>query len=162
MPSVLFVCTANRFRSPLAAARFSQCLQGEADVQDWRVGSAGTWAELGLPAFPHAGWAKEHFGIDLAEHRTTRIDRDLVAQYDLILAMANGQQEALRVEFPEVKNHIFLLAKVATGLVYDITDPGAMRDDSNLEIAREIIELINKGYKNICWLARKLDRHKMP
>lgn len=58
MPSVLFACTANRFRSPIAAARFSHCLQNEVDVQDWRVGSAGTWAEPGLPVFPFSGWAK--------------------------------------------------------------------------------------------------------
>jgi protein-tyrosine-phosphatase len=160
MPSVIFACTANRFRSPLAAARFSQCLQSEADVQDWRVGSAGTWAEPGLPVFPYAGWAKNHFGIDLADHRAVRIDRELITQYDLILVMAGSQQEALRVEFPEMKGHIHLLAKVATGLAYDITDPGGMHDDDYLEIGRELIDLIDKGFKNICWLARRLDSHK--
>jgi hypothetical protein len=76
--------------------------------------------------------------------------------------MANSQQEALRAEFPEVKNHIFLLSKVASGLVYDITDPGVMNDESYFEIAREITELISKGCKNICWLARRLNSHKMP
>jgi protein-tyrosine phosphatase len=160
MLSVLFVCTANRFRSPIAAAWFFHCIQGEEDFQDWHVGSAGTWAEPGLPVFPFAGWAKEHFGIDLSDHRATRIDRELITQYDLVLTMANNQQEALRVEFPEMKGRIHLLAKVATGLAYDITDPGTGSDDDYLEIAREITDLISKGCKNICWLARRLDSHK--
>jgi protein-tyrosine-phosphatase len=156
MPSVLFVCTANRFRSPFASACFLQLLQREADVQNWHVGSAGTWAEPGLPFFPPASWIKDHFGLDLSTHRSQRIDRELIARYDLILVMENNHREALLVEFPDLKGRLFLLSEVCTGLTYDITDPGIQPGDTFQDIATELHDLIDKGYGNIQRLARQL------
>src|SRR3989304_4135360 len=101
MPSVLFVCTANRFRSPLAAAWFQRCLEQEAGAQNWSVGSAGTWTDPGRAVIPSAKWITDHFGINLESHKAVRINRGLLAQYDLILVMENSHQEALLIEFPE-------------------------------------------------------------
>jgi protein-tyrosine-phosphatase len=156
MPSVLFVCTANRFRSPIAAAWFSICLQKEADLHDWHIGSAGTWAEAGQTVFPSANWVNERFGLDLGAHRSQRINKDLMARYDLILVMESNHREALWVEFPETKGHLFLLSEVATGLTYDITDPGMQSGDTFHETATELRDLIGKGCGNICRLARQL------
>ncbi|MGB9521787.1 MAG: low molecular weight phosphatase family protein, partial [Anaerolineales bacterium] len=47
MPSVLFVCTANQCRSPLAQGLFQLALNGQ--LSGWRIDSAGTWAVNGLP-----------------------------------------------------------------------------------------------------------------
>lgn len=157
MPSVLFVCTANRFRSPLAAAWFSGSLKKEADFHNWHIGSAGTWAEPGQTVFPSADWVNEHFGLDLGAHRSQRIGKDLIAGYDLILVMEKNHREALWVEFPETKGNLFLLSEVATGLTYDIIDPGIQQPGSTFqEIAVELRDLIDKGCGNICWLTRKL------
>jgi len=159
MPSVLFVCTANRFRSPIASAWFSQRLQREAaDVSDWRVDSAGTWAEPGQAVFPTAKWANHHFGINLQEHRAIRINRELLNQYNLILVMENSHQEALQVEFPKLKKRIFMLTKVAAGIAYDVPDPGFIQDDTFLDIARELTNLIDVGFKEICLLAYQMRR----
>jgi protein-tyrosine phosphatase len=160
MPSVLFVCTANRFRSPIAAAWFQHRLEQEVDTQDWRVGSAGTWAEPGLSVFPSANWVNNHFGINLDAHRAIRLDRELLTQYDLILVMENSHQEALRAEFPEFKDRIFLLTEVAAGLAYDVLDPGVMQDDTFLDVAQELTDLIDKGFKEICILAHRMHRIK--
>jgi len=156
MPSVLFICTANRFRSPLASAWFSRCLHKQTDFGDWQVGSAGTWATPGLPVFPAPGWISDHFGIDLNTHKAACVDRELLTRFDLILVMEFNHLEALRTEFPELTDHIFLLTQVAAGIAYDITDPDGKQVDSYLEIAREITNLIDKGFDNICLLARKL------
>jgi len=161
MPSVLFVCTANRFRSPLAAAWFSSHLKKEVDFHNWHIGSAGTWAEPGQTVFPSANWIDEHLGLDLVDHRSQRICKDLIANYDLILVMEKNHREALWVEFPETKGFLFLLSEVATGLTYDITDPGIQQPGSTFqEIAVELRDLIDKGCGNICWLARKLHDKK--
>jgi protein-tyrosine phosphatase len=160
MPSVLFVCTANRFRSPLSAAWFQYRLEQESQAQDWSVGSAGTWAESGMTVFPSANWIHERFGLDLGGHRSQRISRDLLAHYNLILVMENSHREALWVEFPETKGHLFLLSEVATGLVYDITDPGFQSGGTFQETAAELHDLIDKGYVNICRLARQLHNIK--
>lgn len=160
MPSVLFVCTANRFRSPLAAGWFQHRLNPEPYAQDWSVASAGTWADPGQAAIPSASWAREHFGLDLSAHKSQRINRDLLARYDLILVMENNHREALLVEFPETKGHLFLLSEVAVGLTYDVYDFGIQSDDTFRDIALELHDLIEKGHAGISRLARQLDNRK--
>ena len=54
MPTLLFVCTANRFRSPLAAAYAARQLRDAGLPADWQAASAGTWTPAGLPAHPKA------------------------------------------------------------------------------------------------------------
>jgi protein-tyrosine phosphatase len=154
MPSVLFVCTANRFRSPLAEAWFQRRLDQDANAQGWSVGSAGTWTEPGQPVIPSARWANDHFGLDLSAHKSQRISADLLARYDLILVMENNHRESLLVEFPETKGRLFLLAQVADDVAYDVPDPTVQPRDTFQDIATELRDLIDKGYGNICRLAR--------
>jgi protein-tyrosine-phosphatase len=156
MPSVLFVCTANRFRSPLAAAWFQRRLETEPDAQAWSSGSAGTWAEAGQPVIPSVQWFVDHFGLDLSAHRSQSISRELLARYDLILVMENSHREALLVEFPEIKARLFLLAEAAVGRAYDIPDPVVQPDESFQDVAAELRDLIGKGCANIMSRARQL------
>jgi protein-tyrosine-phosphatase len=160
MPSVLFVCTANRFRSPLAEGWFRHRLEEEADAHNWSVASAGTWTEPGQLVIPSPTWAKEHFGIDLSTHRSQAISGDLLAKYDLILVMENSHRESLSAEFPETKGRLFMLSQVVEGMMYDIQDHGEQPGDTLLDIATELRDLINKGFGNICWLARQLHAGK--
>lgn len=158
MPSVLFICTANRFRSPIASAWFTRNLQKEVGSQDWRVSSAGTWAEPGMAVFPSANWVKKNFGINLETHRSIRVNRELLNQYDLILVMEDGQREALHIEFPELEERIFMLTNVAVGIAYDIRDPGVFQNDTFLDVAQKLTSLIDEGFQAICLLARQLHR----
>lgn len=154
MSSVLFVCTANRFLSPLAASWFQRCLEQDADAQNWSVGSAGTWTDPGRTVIPSAKWIADHFGINLESHKSIRINRELLAQYDLILVMENSHQEALLIEFPELNGRVCLLTKAAGGIAYDIPDPGIFQDETYLDVAKEVISLIEKGFQRICLMAR--------
>lgn len=160
MPSVLFVCTANRFRSPLAAGWFRRRLDQEAGTQAWTVGSAGTWTEAGQATIPPARWAKERFGLDLSAHKSQPVSGDLLARYDLILVMENNHREALLVEFPETKGRLFLLAQVAEGVPYDVPDFGNQPGDTFEDIAAGLHDLIDKGFINICRLAYQLHTNK--
>lgn len=161
MPSVLFVCTANRFRSPLAAAWFQRRLDQDVGTQGWSVGSAGTWAESGQPPVPSAKWANDIFGLDLRAHKSQRISGELLARYDLILVMENSHRESLLAEFPETKGCLFLLAQVAEGVSYDVPDPTVQPADTYKDIAMELRDLIDKGYASICRLARQLHISKI-
>jgi protein-tyrosine-phosphatase len=153
MPSVLFVCTANRFRSPIAAALFRRSLLKNGSANDWQVGSAGTWAEPGLGVAPSVRWVIDHLGMDLQAHRARRIDYELLFHQDLILVMENSHREALQVEFPDLKERIYLLTNATIGMAYDVPDPGVAAGDTFLSIARELSELMDKGFQNIYQLA---------
>src|SRR5438105_3004745 len=102
MPSILFVCTANQIRSPIAAALFKDMLINSGQAEGWRVESAGTWAQDGLPASGAAQRVMRELNIDLSQHRSRCVTRDLLAGFDLILVMEHGHKEALCVEFPAV------------------------------------------------------------
>ncbi len=155
MPSVLFVCTANRFRSPLAAAAFQKTL-GDEGIKGWQVGSAGTWTDAGLPAAREAVQAARQLGVSLGGHASCPVNDALLSGYDLILVMEMGQKEALESEFPAVKNKVFLLSEIVDGLQYDIPDPVLSAESSPQEIANEVCHLVWKGFRSICSQADRL------
>ena len=90
---VLFVCTGNTCRSPLAAGALVQELGPEAA----RVGvaSAGTGAWDGQAATEHSIQMAERHRIDLRGHRSRRATREMVRAADLVLAMERSHLEAL-------------------------------------------------------------------
>ena len=153
MPSILFVCTANLYRSPLAAAFFSRKLQADGDSPRWIVESAGTWAIPGRRVPSAVLMAAGRLGIDLKSHLARRVDRDLLAGHDLILVMERGHREALRVEFPAFQRKVYLLSELADQLEYDIADPAHSSLGAG-EIAEEMGRFMDRAYANICRLAQ--------
>lgn len=168
MPSVLFVCTANRFRSPLAAVMFSRALEQEKDSDivsairragAWRVSSAGTWATPGRTALPEVARAAEVLGLDLAGHSAVRVDAELLSEYDLILVMQASQKEALLSEFPFVEESIYLFSHVVERSEYDIPDTFGSEEEV-MEVAAEMDELIRRGMRYIAVLAIALHNQR--
>jgi protein-tyrosine phosphatase len=155
MPSVLFVCTGNRYRSPLAAAVFSKCLEKAEDKAEWKVGSAGTWTELGLPADRRAVRDAKRLGLDLKSHRSRQVDAGLLSQSSLVLVMEAGQKEALQIEFPQERGKIHLLSEVVAGHTYDFLDSFDDLEEPSEDDARELSILIKDGFTNICALAKR-------
>lgn len=148
MPSVLFVCTANRFRSPLAAAMFQGLLNRAALAEEISVASAGTWAEPGQAATLEAEVLARQVGADLSGHRSLCIDREVVLAHQLIIVMEAGHKEALQNEFPEAAERIFLLSEVAGKPAYDIPDPYTSQE-SPLVVANELSHLLEHGFAGI-------------
>jgi len=87
--NLLFVCTGNTCRSPMAAA-ITRAQLAERGWTHVAVRSAGVAAAPGLPASPHAITVLAEHDIDIADHETTLLTPDLVANADLILVMNNG------------------------------------------------------------------------
>jgi len=161
MPSVLFICTANRFRSPLAAAIFKKALADEKDTDitryiqnagTWQVGSAGTWAAPGQPVIPELHPVAQKLGLSLADHRTERVNGQLLSEYDLILVMQASQRESLLSEFPLLDEYIYLLSHVVERGSYDIPDSSGSEQEV-AEVSVEMNELIRRGLPYICVLA---------
>ena len=83
---VLFVCTGNICRSPLAEALLRRAVEQRG--LDVTVGSAGTGAWEGAPASEGAYLVGLEHGLDLSAHRARLLSRDLVEMSDLVLTMA--------------------------------------------------------------------------
>lgn len=156
MPSILFVCTANRFRSPLAAAFLRKYLEERGIAASWHVSSAGTWAMPGLPVMPGIAEAARSFGIDLSNHQSVRVNRHILSRFDLILVMQASQKEALLTEDPRLQERVYLLSDVAERRSYDIPDALGSEQET-LEVITELDSLMRRGLESICVLATYLN-----
>jgi protein-tyrosine-phosphatase len=155
MPSILFVCTANQFRSPLAAACLKKLIQEKLPQGEWLVGSAGTWIKDGLPAPQLTLLAARSLGLTgLEGHKTRQVSQILLEKCDLVLVMESGHKEALRYEFPDLAGRIFLLSEIVDGVAYDIPDPAHPSIDPEV-VAQTLLRLIQKGYPSIFSRARE-------
>jgi protein-tyrosine-phosphatase len=92
--NILFVCTGNTCRSPLAEviARRALAQRGWSHV---RVSSAGTSAVWDAPASEGSLTAAKQIGLDLSGHRSQPLTHELVASADIILAMTPGHVQAV-------------------------------------------------------------------
>lgn len=149
MPAILFVCTANRIRSPLAEQLLRRHLANEPLTATWRVESAGTWAEPDLPALPVARQAGAELGVDLSDHRSRRVEDLNLQHFDLILTMERGQRNMLRVEYPEIAERIMTMSEATTGYDYDIADPPGHTQPAVRSTARDINDLLNRGARRL-------------
>ena len=152
MPTVLFVCTANRFRSPIAAACFHRELDLRKPAGDWHVLSAGTWTSDGMPAMPGAIRSANQLGLDISRHASRVITPAVMSMADLVLVMEHGHKEALQLEFPESAHKVYMLSEAATGISYDIADPVTSAAAQDVDVPGQIEQLIHEGFDRICSL----------
>jgi protein-tyrosine-phosphatase len=119
---ILFVCTGNTCRSPLAEA-IARKFAIERGLIDLEIGSAGTSAWEGAPASDGALLVGIERSIDLSQHRSQQLTRELVASSDYIFAMGPHHLERIEAMGGEGKGH--LLTAYASGGESDrsVSDP---------------------------------------
>ena len=156
MPSVLFICTGNMFRSQIAEAVFRDQLQRDG-LSGWTVSSAGTWTAPGQPPPRVTLELARSLGLDLSGHLTRLVDAPMLESADVVLAMASGHKEAIEVEFPSARKKTYLISQVLTGKAYDIPDP-AMAPAETEVILRNLVALIRDGKEKIIQLAESTGR----
>lgn len=156
MPSLLFICTANQFRSPIAAACLLKNIKNPPTKGHWIVESAGTWTKNGRRAPEITLKVASQLGLDGLDHHLSRqVDQKLLNGFDLIIVMEISQKEAICSEFPSVCGRLYTLSEIVDGIVYDISDPAYSGISSN-DVGRELYMLIAKGNEKILQLAENL------
>ena len=117
--NILFVCTANVCRSPVAEHYFRHLVAklGSGPVT---VTSAGTTAVDGAPADPIASRLAVERGCDLSGHRSRRLDRELLAVADEIVVMERRHRAWIHEHDASVLSKVSLLCE-PEGL--DLADP---------------------------------------
>ncbi len=113
MPSILFVCSANQCRSPMAQVLFEAFLVGKGVREEWRVESAGVWAYEGSQATANAQKAMAERGLDLSQHVSQPADSTLLKQFDLTLVMEQRHKTVLQEQNPQLADRIYLMREIA-------------------------------------------------
>ncbi|MEP7071081.1 MAG: serine hydroxymethyltransferase [Verrucomicrobiota bacterium] len=138
MKSVLFVCTGNICRSPIAEGLFLRLLRNRKDIE---VGSAGVHAARGQPPSPHAVDVCASEGVNIRGLRSQPLTLELVARATHIFAMTGSHVEAIDLLFPEAAEKTFLLREFerqgATSWL-DVPDPIGLGRDVYNSCARTI------------------------
>ena len=116
---VLFVCTGNICRSPLAASLLERALKDRG--LEVEVTSAGTGAWDGAPASEGAYLVGLERGLDLSGHRARLLSRELVEAADLILTMARHHRA--RVDELGGEGKVFVLGEYAGKGGDEVSDP---------------------------------------
>lgn len=103
---LLFVCTGNTCRSPMAQAIFTNMAK-ECGI-DFTTGSAGLHAQNGTPASEYAVLACGETGIDISAHSSKSIRDEDFSSVDLFVVMTMAHAQAL-MTMGVPKNKIYIL-----------------------------------------------------
>lgn len=98
MKTILFVCTGNTCRSPMAACLMNRLLK-ERGITDWQAVSAGTAAYDGQPASQGALRAMERRGLSLATHISRTVTGELLDRADYLVCISRRHLELLANAF---------------------------------------------------------------
>jgi protein-tyrosine-phosphatase len=134
---VLFVCSGNTCRSPLAEG-LAKKMAKERGMDDHLFSSAGTGALDGGGASEAAILVALERGIDLSSHRTRALTRKELEQADLVLVMGPHHLESVRTQGAEEKAHLLDHFASAGQTASAINDPFGGTLDTYRETVAEL------------------------
>ncbi len=137
MDKIVFLCTGNTCRSPMAEGLF-RALGGE-EKTGLHAESAGIFTVDGLPASEHARTAAAEMGADLSGHHSRMLNSQIVADAKYLVCMTGAHYDRVLAEFPQAESKLFTL------LPQDVSDPFG----GDLDTYRQCAEQIRTGVSAI-------------
>jgi protein-tyrosine-phosphatase len=143
LKKLLFVCSGNTCRSPLAEGIAKKIFPDDL-LSKVEISSAGTSALEGSPASETAVRVAEKHSIDLRNHRSTFLNRPLVKDVDLIITMGSKHRQTVGVVDPSALSYTYLLTDFCDDEEGDVADPIGMGEDG-YEATYAILEKCIRG-----------------
>ncbi len=137
MKKILFVCTGNTCRSPMAESILKHKLK-EKGAEGIRCSSAGIYAETGAPMSPNAKKALRTMKVKPRTAKSKPVTAALLGKYNLVLCMTDAHRESL-VKYGH--KNLFTLAEFTN--TSDIPDPFGGDLDTYLASAKQIEKAVD-------------------
>ena len=147
---IMFVCTGNTCRSPMAEGALKKLLEKE-NPGRYEVYSSGTASASGFPATAYAREAAKMWDIDLGEHTSQQLTETLIEDSDLILAMSPEHLETVLEMSPDASEKLFLFKNFPEGDRFGeaVEDPIGQDLNKYNEVFLEIGEYLGKNLPEI-------------
>jgi protein-tyrosine phosphatase len=146
--AVLFVCSGNICRSPLAEqvfrARADSIARERLEVSDASTAvtfaSAGVWAREGDTMTEQAADLSIHYGGRPSDHRAKRLTRDLVDSADLVLGLTREHRKEIVQLQPRASRMSFTLNEFARLFENLRADSGAVDELQQLSESNHFLQ----------------------
>lgn len=140
MKTIVFVCTGNTCRSPMAECMLRALVQQRGLENDFCILSAGTYAMSGAPASQGSVRAMQRRGLSLDAHRSQAVTRALLDRADLIIGMGKSHIMQLKMMYPDCQTPMMALDDPPVSDPYGGDD--AAYERAACDIARQLPRLM--------------------
>jgi len=150
MMEILFICTGNTCRTPMAQFIAEKIFAG-AGINA-AVKSAGVAAGRASPVSAYAREAAASKGLRLDGHMSRQLTEKDLAAAGLALTMTNSHKKFIAERFPEHTGKVYTIYEYASGEPYDVADPFGQTAEDYIKCFNELwalIEQLAEKVKNV-------------
>lgn len=137
MDKIIFICTGNTCRSPMAEGLFRA--HGGEEQTGLAAASAGLFTQDGLPASENAVAAAKELGADISAHRSRMLTPEMAKNARYLVCMTGSLYDRLCEMYPDCADKVFTLTQ------RDVSDPFG----GDLETYRRAAVEIDAGVRSI-------------
>lgn len=146
MIKIMFVCTGNICRSPMAH-HYMQKRVKDLNIEDnFLISSCGVYACSGEKATQNAIFVMKEYDVDMENHRATNIADTNIEHYDYIITLTTRHKEQIRYFYPKLGDNIYTLREFVDDkeIYKNIDDPWGLNITVYKDCALEIVEKVDK------------------